>query len=62
MASAASCRGPWLPNRSLVKPVSRFQWFFNFTHKIVSLIDGVTTRQVPRTAVANVRTVTVSKV
>ena len=43
------------------KPVSRFQWFFSFTHKIVSLVDGLTTKQVPRVAEANTIAMTTSK-
>jgi uncharacterized protein (DUF362 family) len=43
------------------KPASRFHWFFKFTHKIVSLIDGLTTKKIPETAAVNVRTMTLSK-
>ena len=43
------------------KPVSRFQWFFSFTHKVVSLVDGLTTKQIPKTAVANPRIMTMTK-
>ena len=43
------------------KPISRFQWFFRFTHKIVSLIDGLATRQVPKAAEGNLIAMTMTK-
>ncbi len=35
------------------KPVSRFHWFFNFTHAIVQLIEGIFTRPIPAKAQAS---------
>jgi uncharacterized protein (DUF362 family) len=32
------------------KPVSRFQWFFDFTHVVVRLIDGLFTQATPQAA------------